>query len=163
TIFESLSAPNTVRDGPPYRHHDVECLEVWLLDGLAELARRHPVDAVVCSAHGSGGVLVDDDGPALPMIDYEQPVPPAVDGTYRSIVGPYRERGSQIQPGAAHLARQMLWQEMCWPAEFARATAFLATPQYWAWRLSGVRACEVTCLAAQSHLWSPANVRPTAL
>ena len=163
TILESLSAPNIVRDGPPYRHPDILGQETWLVDGLRELGRRHPLDTIVLCAHGSGGVLIGEDGPALPMIDYEQPVPPAVDKTYHRIVGSYRERGSPVMAGGAHLARQMLWQEMCWPDEFAQATAFLATPQYWAWRLSGVRASEVTCLAAESHLWSPANARPTAL
>ena len=55
--------------------------------------------------------------------------------------------------GATHLARQMLWLEHGWPDAFAAARAYLALPQYWAWRLSGAAASEVTSLAAQSHLW----------
>jgi sugar (pentulose or hexulose) kinase len=163
TVLEFLSAPNVVRQGPPYAHHDLEGMEWWMVDGLAELGRRHVVDAIVCCAHGSGGVLVGKDGPALPMIDYEQALPADVDRAYRAIVGSYRERGSAVMLGAAHLARQMLWQEMHWPEAFPEAIAFLATPQYWAWRLSGVLAGEVTSLAAQSHLWSPADARPAAL
>jgi sugar (pentulose or hexulose) kinase len=57
----------------------------------------------------------------------------------------------------------MLWQEMYWPDEFSKAVAFLATPQYWAWRLSGHLTCEVTSLAAQSHLWAPADGRQSAI
>ncbi len=162
-VLETLSIPNIVKDGPPYRHHDLEGLETWLIDSLAALGRRHDIGAIVTCAHGSGGVLVDSQGAAMPMIDYEQPIPADVDSCYRAIVGSYRERASAIMLGAAHLARQMLWQEMYWPETFAAAQAYLATPQYWAFRLSGVLASEVTSLAAQSHLWASADSRAAAL
>jgi len=156
TIVQTLSAPNIVREGPPYRHHDLAALEDWLTIGLRDLARHHAIAAIVPCAHGSGGVLVGRNGPVMPMVDYEQEPPAVVDKAYRSLVGSYLDRGSAIMLGAAHLARQMLWQEMYWPDAFSRAVAVLAAPQYWAWRLSGVLAGEVTSLAAQSHLWSPA-------
>jgi sugar (pentulose or hexulose) kinase len=38
---------------------------------------------------------------------------------------------------------------------FARADAILPYPQYWGWRLSGVKAAEPTCLGAHSDLWAP--------
>lgn len=162
-ILESISAQNTVHDGPPYRHHDLAALEAWLLAGLKDLGTRHAIGAVVACAHGSGGVLAGEDGPALPMVDYEQPLPADVEAAYPALAGTYRERGSAIMLGSAHIARQMLWQEMHWPQAFAKARAILATPQYWAWRLSGVLAGEVTSLAAQSHLWSPADGREPSL
>jgi sugar (pentulose or hexulose) kinase len=163
TIVEMLSARNTGQDGPPYRYHDLAALENWLTAGLHGLGQRHAIEAIVPCAHGSGGVLVAREGPAMPMVDYEQQLPTDVDDAYRPLVGSYRDRGSAIMLGAAHLARQMLWQEMYWHEEFSRAIAFLATPQYWAWRLSGVLAGEVTSLAAQSHLWSPAGARPAPI
>ena len=162
-VLETLSTPNVVKDGPPYRHHDLDGLDDWLIDSLAALGRRHDIGAIVTCAHGSGGVLVDRQGAALPMIDYEQPTPADVDAYYRKIVGSHRERASAVMLGAAHLARQMLWQEMHWPETFAGASAYLATPQYWAFRLSGVLASEVTSLAAQSHLWASADGRASAL
>ncbi len=162
-LDESLSRPNPVLPGPPYRHHDLAGIEDWLLDGLADLGRRHPITAIVGSGHGSGGVLVDEHGPAMPMIDYEQPAPPDVTAAYAAEAGSFRERGSAIMLGVAHLARQMLWIEREWPEAFARARACLAVPQYWAWRLSGVLASEVTSLAAQSGLWCAADARPAAL
>ena len=161
--LETLTAVNPSRPGPPYRHHDLDHVEAWLLDGLRDLASRHAITAIVVSAHGSGGVLVDDHGPAMPMIDYEQSPPPEVDALYREIAGSFRERGSGILLGAAHLARQMLWLDMGWPDAVRRARAFLATPQYWAWRLSGVMAGEVTSLAAQSHLWATLDGQPARL
>ena len=90
----------------------------------------------------------------MPMIDYEDDVPVAVDDLYRSVAGDFRARGSRIMLGASHLARQMLWLESAWPDAFRHARYFLGLPQYWAWRLSGVAASELTVLGAQSHLWT---------
>ncbi len=162
-LLETLTAANPVRPGPPYRHHDLGATEDWIAEGLAALGRRHAVDAIVPCAHGSGGVLVGPQRVAMPMVDYEQPVPPAVEAEYRRAAGSFRERGSPFMLGATHLARQMLWIETAWPAAFARASFFLAAPQYWAWRLSGVAAGEVTSLAAQSHLWCPTDRRPALM
>jgi sugar (pentulose or hexulose) kinase len=153
-ILETRSTPNTVLPGPPYRHHDLPTLERWLIGALAALGRRHAIAAVVPCGHGSGGVLVDDAGPAMPMIDYEDTPPPEIDALYRAWADDYQTRGSPIMMGASHTARQMLWLETAWPDRFATARAFLGLPQYWAWRLCGVAASEVTILAAQSQLWS---------
>ena len=63
------------------------------------------------------------------------------------------------------LGAQLDWQERTFPEAFARATDILPLPQYWAWRLSGVKATEVTSLGAHTHLWRPARgavLRPGA-
>ena len=161
--LETVSTPNPVFPGPPYSHHDLGLIETWLIDNLRTLGARHDFEAIVTCGHGSGGVLVDDDGLAMPMIDYEQPLPPEIVAEYAEIAGSFRERGSPLMLGAAHLARQMLWLERGWPEAFAGARAYLAHPQYWSWRLSGVMASEVTSLAAQSHLWCAPDARPARL
>lgn len=158
-IAETLATPNPCLPGPPYRHHDLRTLESWVLDALAELGRRHRIEAFVPCGHGSGGVLVDAEGPVLPMVDYEQDPPPAIEAAYRAAAGSYRERGSAFMLGAAHLGRQLFWMQRAAPADFARARALLPLPQYWAWRLSGVAATEVSSLAAQSHLWAAPDGR----
>jgi sugar (pentulose or hexulose) kinase len=164
TLLETASTPNRLLDGPPYRHHDLAGLEGFLVSALADMARRHAIAAIVPCAHGGSGVLVGDDGPAMPMIDYEQPLPPDVADAYRAEADGVRERGgSGIMLGAAHAARQLLWFERDWPEALAAARAFLPTAQYWAWRLSGVLADEVTSAAAQSHLWCAADRRPSAI
>lgn len=162
-VLETLSTPNLSLDGPPYRHHDLCHLEEWLLTNLAALARRHPLTTFVACGHGSGCVLVDDDGPAAPMIDYEQPLPTSVERAYVDAAGPYLERGSPIMLGATHIARQMLWIEQEHPAAFAKTRHVLGVPQYWAWRLSGVAASEVTILGAQSHVWNAPDRRPASI
>lgn len=153
TILATRALPNPSLEAPPYRHHDAAAVEAWLMEGIAALARAYPVEAITVSGHGSAGALVDEGGLAMPMIDYEGTPPPEVVAAYAAAADPYLVRGSPIMLGAAHQARQMLWLETAHPGAFARARHYLGLPQYWAWRLSGVAASEVTILAAQSHLW----------
>jgi len=75
-VAETLTLPNTVLPGPPWRHHDLAAQNAFVLGGLAALSRRQPLRHFVASGHGSGGMLVGDDpdrdgtGLVLPMIDY---------------------------------------------------------------------------------------------
>jgi sugar (pentulose or hexulose) kinase len=162
-VLRQRTRPNRPITAPPYLHVDLAAVEEWLLAALRELAALHPIDAIVATAHGSGGVLVDDRGPVLPMLDYEA-VPPAwLDEAYAPLMPPFPERGARLLGGASHLGRQLFWQSREWPEQLARARAILTLPQYWAWRLSGVMASEVTSLAAQSHLWDVVAGRPSSL
>ncbi len=74
-IVGRRSMPNRSLPGPPYPHHDLALTEAWLLAALRELATRYAPEAIVATTHGSGGVLVDDASPVLPMVDYEAPAP----------------------------------------------------------------------------------------
>ena len=162
-VVETLTTPNPVLPGPPWRHHDLKALNDWVMAGLADLGRRHPLGHFVASGHGSGGVLVGDDpdagghGAVLPMVDYEQPLPEGMAERYAPLAGDFFDRGSAVMMAATHTARQMFWAEEVCPAEFARARWCLGIPQYWAWRLTGVAVSEATILGAQSHLWNVAK------
>lgn len=147
---------------PPYLHVDLAAVETWLLAALRELA-AHPIAALVTTAHGSGGVLVDDHGPVMPMVDYEARPPGWLDAAYAEVMPPFLERGSRLLGAATHVGRQLFWLARQWPEAVARARAILTLPQYWAWRLSGVMAAEVTSLGAQSHLWDVPAGRPSRL
>jgi len=165
TILETLSIANRVMDGPPWRHHDLAGTGDWVLSSLTELCRRHDILSFVTSGHGSGGVLVgpdpdeNGDGTALPMIDYEQPLPEDIRLRYAPLSGSFFDRGSALMLGATHQARQMYWMQQAEPQAFAKARWFLGVPQYWAWRLSGVAVSEATFLGAQSHLWNTVERR----
>lgn len=167
-VVETVSIANPVHPGPPWQHHDLVRLGHWVFDELANIARRHPIKTFVSAAHGSGGVLVGPDpdagdGTVLPMIDYEQELPPAIRDTYAFLAGSFRDRGSAIMHGATHQARQLLWMELAEPARFASARWFLGLPQYWAWLMTGAAVSEATCLGAQSHLWNMPDDRPTPI
>ncbi|MDH4440713.1 MAG: carbohydrate kinase [Rhizobium sp.] len=167
-VVETLSVQNPVKAGPPWRHHDLGGLGEWIFSELAGLAKRHPIRTFVSAAHGSGGVLVGadpdaGDGAALPMIDYEQPLPEAIRKAYLLLAGSFRDRGSAVMHGATHQARQLLWMEEAEPERFAAGRWFLCLPQYWAWRMTGIAVSEATCLGAQSHLWNTPDRRPTPI
>jgi sugar (pentulose or hexulose) kinase len=156
---ETRSTPNPVRPGPPWRHHDLAGLSEWVFGNLAALCGKHPLTDIIATGHGSGGVLVGEDpdagdGTALPMVDYEQPLPPGLDAAYAPLSGGFFDRGSAVMMAATHTARQMFWAERDRPDAFAAARWLLGIPQYWAWRLTGVPVSEVTILGAQSHLWN---------
>lgn len=156
-IIETLSTPNEVKPGPPWRHHDLEGLSDWVFASLASLGRRHPIRTVVASGHGVGGVLVGHDPDStstLPMIDYEQDPPGWVQDGYPPLAGSFFDRGSAIMLKAAHHARQLYWMQNAEPEAFAKGRWFLGLPQYWAWRFCGVAASERSMLCAQSHLWN---------
>jgi hypothetical protein len=60
-----------------------------------------------------------------------------------------------LLPAGLNLGRQLYWQQANFPAEFARARHILMYPRYWAWRLSGKLASEVTSLGCHTDLWAP--------
>lgn len=159
-VLETLAVENRALPGPPWRHHDLKGLGAWAMEFLAALSRRHPLERVIATGHGSGGMLVvgdpdgAGDGLALPMVDYEQPVPRGLDDAYRPLAGSFSDRGSAIMSGATHQARQLLWMEREAPEAVAAARWHLGIPQYWAWRLSGRAVSEASFLGAQSHLWN---------
>jgi sugar (pentulose or hexulose) kinase len=161
--LETHSLPNAANTSGPYLAYDLAGLEEWFLDALAIVSRRHAIGAVIATAHGCGAVLVDEDKPVLPMMDYEAVSPPAIDEAYARIAPTYREVFSGIGAGAMQLAKQLLWQESAFPAEFARAKAYLTTAQFFAMRLGGRAASEISQLAAQGHIWDLCRHQPSSI
>jgi sugar (pentulose or hexulose) kinase len=161
--LETHSIPNTANTTGPYLAYDLARLEEWFLDILAKVSHRHAIGAVIATAHGCGAVLVDEDRPVLPMMDYDAVPPPAIDAAYARIAPAYREVFCGIGAGAMRLAKQLLWQESAFPAEFARAKTYLTTAQFFAMRLGGRAASEISQLAAQGHIWDSSRDRPSSV
>lgn len=161
-LMASRACPNLVIDGI-YRHHDTDALWAFLLDALAEFARHYPIETIVPTAHGASGVLVDANGPVLPFMDYEDPALDAVEAVYDALRPPFDETYSPPLAHGLNFGRQVYFQKVRHPDRFARATALLMHPQFWAWKLSGVMASEVTSLACHTDLWMPDSGRPSSL
>ncbi|RWO90770.1 FGGY-family carbohydrate kinase [Mesorhizobium sp.] len=144
-----------VLDGP-YPHHDVELLWSFILDSLAEINREQRIDAISITTHGATGVLVHAAGEvALPVLDYEFAGPDTLAEDYDTIRPAFAETGTPRLPVGLNLGAQLFWQQKRFPAEFAKAAAMLMYPQYWALRLTGVAANEVTSLGCHTDLWNP--------
>jgi sugar (pentulose or hexulose) kinase len=161
--LEMHSIPNAANTSGPYLAYDLAGLEEWFLDALAKVSRRHAIGALIATAHGCGAVLVDEDQPVLPMMDYDAVSPPAIDQAYVRIAPTYREVFCGTGAGAMRLAKQLLWQESEFPAEFARAKTYLTTAQFFAMRLGGRAASEISQLAAQGHIWDLCHHRPSSI
>ena len=146
----------------PYLRLDVEGAWTFLLASLKEIGARFPIEAISIAAHGAAGVLVSEAGVALPPMDYEFEGFNGVDG-YDAARPPFEETLSPKLPRGLNLGRQLVYLERKFPAEFARASAFLEYPQYWAWRLCGVMASEVTSLGAHTDLWRPDQGRLSSM
>lgn len=162
-VIESTTAPNRPIEGEPYRHADAAAIEAFLIAGLRELAGRHTIAAVVTTTHGASAALVDGQGLVLPIMDYEAQPPAAIDAEYDRLAPSFAETGTPLLPASLNLGRQLLWQSRAFPRDVARARFLLTYPQYWAWRLSGVAAAEVTSLGCHGHLWNPRTHRVSAL
>ncbi|MER9650224.1 FGGY-family carbohydrate kinase [Mesorhizobium sp. M0199] len=140
----------------PYPHHDVERLWAFILGSLAEIDREQRIDAISITTHGATAVLADASGElALPVLDYEFDGPDAFAKDYDAIRPPFTETGTPRLPAGLNLGAQLFWQQKRFPADFARAAAMLMYPQYWALRLTGVAASEVTSLGCHTDLWTP--------
>ena len=139
----------------PYRRLYTEGAWAFLIGALSELGAQFPIEAISISAHGAAGVLVGDKDAALPAVDYEFDIDRPVAAEYDKLRPPFEETLSPNLPRGLNLGRQVYYLQRRFPAEFAAARAFLAYPQYWSWRLSGVAATEFTSMGSHTDLWRP--------
>ncbi|KQN72279.1 FGGY-family carbohydrate kinase [Devosia sp. Leaf64] len=155
TQLGGLSRPNTVLRDAPYPHADVDGLWDFVLDSLGRLHRQHGVDGISITTHGATAALIAGDRLALPVLDYEYDGPAASDEAYDRARPKFDETLSPKLPNGLNLGAQIFWQSRAFPEDFARVTSILTYPQYWAWRLTGVLASEVTSLGCHTDLWAP--------
>lgn len=147
----------------PYRHFDVEALGDFLATSLADAPDKRGIGWIVPVTHGACAALVDGDRLVLPVLDYEEPGVAEIASTYDAERDPFETTLSPALPLGLNLGRQLVWLKHRFPEAAARATALLAYPQYWSWRLSGVMASEVTSLGVHTDLWRPRENKPSAL
>ncbi len=150
------STPNRVLRSGPYPHYDVEGTWSFILGALGVLNREHPIDAIVVTTHGASCALLDAESAlALPVLDYEYEGPDSLAADYDFIRPTFAEIGSPRLPGGLNLGAQIFWQSRRFPDQFANVTAIVTYPQYWALRLCGYAANEVSSLGAHTDLWRP--------
>jgi sugar (pentulose or hexulose) kinase len=161
-LAERRMANTVLREGP-YPHYDTERIWDWMLDGMQAYASLARVGAIVPVTHGATAALVDDAGLVLPVLDYEHEMPAAQQAHYAVERPPYAATYSPILPAGLNLGRQLAWQAQSFPKQFRHARYILMYPQYWAWRLCGMPASEVTSLGCHTDLWQPASRQYSSL
>lgn len=160
TELAVLTRPNTVLQAPPYPHFDLDGHWDFFVAGLRRFHRDRRIDAISITTHGASGVLLTADGAlAAPMLDYEHPLP---DTGYDAIHPDFAETGSPRLPQGLNLGAQLHW--LLADRDIAARTAHVLTyPQYWAWRLTGTMATDVTSLGCHTDLWNPWQARFSGL
>jgi len=154
---------NTRVDTGDYIALDVEGVEAWLAETLAEFARCGPVGVIVPVAHGAAVAVLRKDRLACPPIDYEDPTPVTDRKAYLRDRDQFRFSGSPALPDGLNIGVQLHRLETLHPGLLGDGATILPWAQYWAWRLSGVAASEVTSLGCHSDLWRPLEGRPSSL
>lgn len=134
---------------------DVAGIETWLLDTLRAAPGRERIAVIVPIAHGAAAALVDHSGELLAAPDYEDPRFEQVNAEYRTLRDSYDMSYSPDLPLGLNLGRQLFYLQRNRSALFERAAHILLYPQYWAWRLCGTLASEVTSLGTHTDLWRP--------
>lgn len=153
--IRSTRRANDVVHGPRGRELDVAAIEQWLMSALRDLPHRERVRVIVPVAHGAAAVLLDRDGKVLAAPDYEDSSFESVSETYRLQRDSYESTCSPDLPLGLNLGRQLFFLQETQQELFSRVAHVLLYPQFWAWRLSGVMASEVTSLGCHSDLWLP--------
>lgn len=154
-VISVRTTANTVRTDGPYPHFDTDALWQWLLDGLADIARKNAVATISVTAHGACAALTAADRLSLPIIDYEFDGPEEVRAAYRAVCGDFTETLSPDLPNGLNVGRQLFWLSRKFPERFAETEAILPYPQYWVWRLTGRKVSEVTTIGCHTDLWAP--------
>lgn len=134
---------------------DLAGMERWLLESLRGLPEKQRITAIVPVGHGAACALLDATGKLLAAPDYEDPCFRESAADYDSERDAYSETRSPRLPDGQNLGAQLFFLETFRPEVFGRVAHIQLLPQYWAWRLCGVMAAEVSSLGAHSDLWQP--------
>jgi L-fuculokinase len=137
------------------RSLDVTGVECLVLAGLAGAQGKERIRAIVPVAHGAAAVLMSSSGEVVVTPDYEDSAFGSVGETYRRLRDPFELTFSPFLPLGLNLGRQLYYVQQTHPELFRVCATILLYPQYWAWRLSGVMASELTSLGCHSDLWRP--------
>ena len=142
---------------------DVEAIWTFLIDRLRALANDYTLTHLVPTTHGCTGALVNDAGLVVPVTDYEAAIDPVIERAYLADRPDFAETLSPALPDGFNLGKQLYALARTQPQAFADARYVLTFPQYFAWRLTGVAASEVTSLGCHTDLWNPIDRKPSSL
>lgn len=146
-----------------YATLDVEGIETWLYGALGQFATIGRIGAIVPVGHGAAAVVVRDGSIVMAPMDYEHAIDPSIRAEYDRLRAPFCETGSPALPDGLNLGAQLYALSRLEPDLLTGGSRILLWPQYWAWRLCGVAASEVTSLGCHTDLWNPFDGGPSRL
>lgn len=130
---------------------------------LKTIAKRFRLSAIVPTTHGAAFAVMGKSGLAHPITDYEQPIPEAISADYDRLRPDFAESFSPDLPLGLNAGRQLFALDRSIPGLFEGARALIAYPQYWAWKLGGELALEVSSFGCHTDMWAPLKGGPSSL
>jgi sugar (pentulose or hexulose) kinase len=155
----SIECTSGVKPGAAFCELDAAAIEKWLIVSLKNAPNKDCIRTIVPVAHGAAAAFLDRHGKLLALPDYEDCVFDSVRSTYARLRDPFCATFSPPLPLGLNLGIQLFYLQSHHLALFEQTHAILLYPQYWAWRLSGVIAREVTSLGCHTDLWLPVENR----
>jgi L-fuculokinase len=134
---------------------DILGVERWLTAQLKGAPHREQVSAIVPIAHGAAAAFMAADGEVVAAPDYEEARFEQMNQAYGLERDAFDKTFSPNLPCGLNLGRQLFYLQHAEPQHFRRVVRVLLYPQFWAWRLSGRMASEVTSLGCHTDLWHP--------
>ena len=149
------TTPNMVSKSGPYPHFDDAKLWAFIQAALKKLNAFQTIDAISITTHGACAALLEEDGNlATPVLDYEHDGPDFLTAQYDAIRPPFSETGSPRLAMGLNLGAQLHWLFATQNGLKDGTKTILMWPQYWAYKLTGIRANEMTSLGCHTDLWN---------
>ncbi|MDA8205262.1 MAG: hypothetical protein M0Z36_04275 [Thermaerobacter sp.] len=162
-LLAQRSYKNRVIESDGRRWLDTEGIAEWVRATLQAFARLRPLAAIVPTGHGAAAALVRERALACPVPDYEDVIDPPIRAEYDTQRDAFSATGSPALPGGLNLGAQLYRLERERPGIWEHGTSIVPWPQFWAWKLCGVAASEVSSLGCHTDLWLPAESRPSSI
>lgn len=163
TTLHEYERPSISLSSPLGPQLDVQGIEEWIFERLAGTPEASQLRAIVPIAHGAAVVLLERGGAVLAAPDYDNPTFDDVAEHYRLLRDDFSVTFSPFLGRGLNVGRQLYWLQTRAPELFERCDQIVTYAQYWAWRLSGIPACEWTSLGCHTDLWLPLAQKPSLL
>lgn len=137
---------------------DVRGLEAWMVQTLRDSPNAARCTHAIASTHGAALVALGDDGLAWEPLDYEyDALAPysLLAHAFDAATDGFAQTLSPDLPAGLNAARQLFYVQNLQPDAWRRTRCLVPYAQYWAWRLGGIAASEVSSLGCHTHLWQP--------
>ncbi|MEM8541694.1 MAG: FGGY family carbohydrate kinase, partial [Pseudomonadota bacterium] len=147
---------NQVLNSKPYPHFNVDEIWEFILGSLGKLHAAYGISTISITTHGACAALLNKSGNlAAPILDYEYQGVDQTAAEYERTRPKFAETGSPRLAGGLNLGAQIFWLFETVEGLKDSTDAILMYPQYWAQRLTGIIANEVTSLGCHTDLWNP--------
>lgn len=153
-LIERRSRANAPAQASGYKALDVTGIDGWVIESLAAFAQQAEVSRIVTVGHGAAAALLQQGRLFAAPMDYEDEVAAVDREEYAAQRDSFIATGSPALPLGLNLGTQLHRHESLF-GPLPDDVTIVPWPQYWAWRLCGVAASEVSSLGCHTDLWRP--------